>query len=129
MNHTPLEQKIIRQSYDLINLPQSRHKHFSFLVKRNKILNVAWNHSRKTHPHSKQWDYTFQTIHSELALVISSSMYKNEFKRLKMYNVRITSGGKIAMAAPCVTCQVMLEYFGFNELYFTNNSGEFERWI
>jgi deoxycytidylate deaminase len=41
----------------------------------------------------------------------------------KMYVVRVTPGGKIGLAKPCIPCQNFLRGLGIKKIFFTTNDG------
>lgn len=127
---TKLEEKLIRMSYNLIPLHnESKFKHYSFLVRRNNILGIYLNNPTKTHSLSKRFKFKWQTLHSEIALLASTSfVFGKEFPRLKVYNVRINNLGQISIAKPCINCDLALKSFGFRDVYYTNNDGFFHHW-
>jgi len=125
----PLESEIIRYSYKLIDLPQSSFKHFSFLVRRNKIIEIGWNHSFKSNPINIKFKYRWaQGIHAEAQMVLSSRMmYRDEYHRMRVYNVRINNEGAIAIAAPCPPCQTLLYSHDLVDVMYTDKDGKFHK--
>jgi hypothetical protein len=45
-----------------------------------------------------------------------------------MVNVRIDLNGKIRNSKPCPFCQNLLKFLDFREVWFTNDSGGFEKY-
>lgn len=129
MSLSRLEQKLIDKAYTLIDLPQSRFKHFTFLVKRNKIVNVSFNHSTKTHPEVKKHGYRFEAVHAELAMVVAMrDIYGYDFHKMKVYNIRINNLGQVANSAPCFCCNQVLKMNNFRFVYYTGDDGIFHEW-
>jgi tRNA(Arg) A34 adenosine deaminase TadA len=111
----------------MLDLPQSRFKHFSFLVRKNQIYEISWNHNRKTNPICQRFGFRFETLHSEMSLLIKTTkFFKDDFYRMKIYNVRINNLGAVSLARPCVNCQAALSSHNFKEIWYTNEHGEFE---
>lgn len=124
-----LEQNIISKSYQLIDWPESKFKHFTFLCRRNKILNISVNH-KKTHPMCKRHGFRWEWLHSEISMLTSCiHIYREDFPRLKLYNVRINNTGQLAMSAPCFNCEAVLRLNGFREVFYTGEDGEFHKMV
>ena len=111
--------------------------HVSFLIRRNKILSIAVN-KRKTHTinlRNKKFnrsgvdvsDAKFQC--SEYCCIKQSKVQNIDYHKCKMVNVRITRENKLGLAAPCESCKSLLAFFNIKEIYFTNDSGEFEKYL
>lgn len=122
-----LKKRIIQTSYNLINLPNSNQKHFSYIVDGNKILSVGVNNSWKTHTLAKKYQHRFSCIHSEISAIIRYQYQEEYLSRCKIINVRINKAGEICLAKPCKKCMPVLESIGFKEVWFTNNYKEFEK--
>ena len=120
---TSLEKNIIRKSYALLDLPGSRFKHFTFVTRRNKIINLGWNDS-KTHPMCKS--YRSKSRHSETHAVISFRYDKKYLADYDFYNVRINNNNDVALSKPCFFCQEMLLTHGIKSIRYTNDQGVFE---
>lgn len=126
--YSVLERKLIDKSYALIDLPQSRFKHFTFFVRRNRILQIGWNFSRRTHTASKKYGFRFETLHSEIHALIGAKPHREDFHRIKVYNVRINNLGEVANAMPCVNCGPVLDMYGFKDIFYTGEDGMFHTW-
>lgn len=123
-----IEQKVVAMAFDCIDLPQSRLKHFSFLVRRNRILNMSVNHSRKSHPFCKKHNYRYSSMHSEVKMLLDTKfIYGEDYNKLKVYNVRINKLGAVANSKPCVNCEAVLRLAGFRSIYYTTDEGNFNR--
>lgn len=120
-----LQRKLIRVSRDLIHLPQSNAKHFSFICERNKILAIGYNNGFKTHPQSKKFGHRFYATHSELSAICSFGGRVSELAGLTFYNIRLLKSGEPAMSRPCSSCQGLLASFGVRKLFYTNYLGNF----
>lgn len=125
---TRLEKKLIERSYQLIDMPQSRFKHFTYITLRNKILNIGYNFSKRSNPISKKFNYRFDDgLHAEAHAIISFIYPRSELYKYRFYNVRITNQGKVALSAPCEFCQSLLLSHGISDIYYTNEDGVFEK--
>lgn len=116
-------ERIIDKNVDKII---ARKRHFTFIVKRNKIICYGYNRIFHSHTLSDQYDYRFADIHSELASILK---FPHPIKRLKDYdfvNVRIRrDNGLFGLARPCIKCIEMLSNFGVSQIYYTNELGSF----
>lgn len=104
-------EKIARK---LIHLPKGRCKHFSFLVKKNRIISMGYNQSYKTHPLAKY--HRFSSIHSEIHCLASSRKIDGF-----MVNVRIDLFGQIRNSKPCPACQAVLDKYNIKCFYSTED--------
>ena len=121
-----IEKKLIHLSYANISLPRSRFKHFTYIVRRNKIIVFGVNHDRKTNPINQKYGYRYPQIHSEGSAIIAFPYNRNELCEYDFYNVRINNLGQISMSAPCPHCQVLLKSHGIQRIFHTNEQGKFE---
>ncbi len=124
-------QKLIRKSQQILPLinPQNRCFHCSFLLHRNKIISFGINDSYLTHPIGKRYDFRYNNVHSELAAILKAKWYVGKLHKLTLVNVRFKRDGLVGLSKPCKKCQEMLSDFHINDVWFTNNSGSFERMI
>lgn len=123
-----LHRKLIRISRDLINLPDSSCKHFTFICERNKIISVGWNNSWKTRPEAAKYGHRFNSIHAEVDAIKKFPHNIALLPKYSLYNVRLLKSGRVAMSRPCGPCSKLLFDFGVSKLFYTNNFGEFVRW-
>lgn len=117
-------QKILKVANSNLHLPDSRFKHFTFIVERNKIISYGWNQSFKTHPLAAKYKARFYSIHSELDAIKNFPYPVNQLKLYDLINVRILKDGTLGPAKPCVSCHQLLLYFGVRQVYYST-SGEF----
>lgn len=118
---------LVEKSFALIDLPQSNRKHFSFIVRRTKIVSFGWNMAKKTHPwaakYGKNIDYPF--IHSELAAIKNFPFPPIELEKCSLINTRVCPSGKIRISKPCEHCMNLLDVFSFKHVYYTDDEGKF----
>ena len=105
------------------------HKHFTFAFRKNKLLAIGLNNSRKTHPHLFKYEYKTKSgrnagIHSELSAILK--LQQEDCSDIVFVNLRIRRDGKIGMAKPCVGCQNLIRQTGFKRLFFSNQAGKFQ---
>jgi deoxycytidylate deaminase len=123
---TPKLQKKLLSIVDRFkNLPRSKNKHFSFIIRRNKILSFGYNDGWKTSPQSQKNGYRFNSIHSELASLIKYRSDYSQLRKCKLINLRINRFGEIGMSRPCANCMKFITSLGINRIYYTNREGNF----
>lgn len=116
---------LIPKALALIDLPTGRSKHFSFLLKRRKIVGFGYNRSYDTHPIAYKYGYLFSGIHSELDCILSFNHAPRELHRCTMVNLRFLADGTLSMSKPCKKCQELLRNFNIDKIVYTNRLGEF----
>ena len=119
-------QKLVKLSYEMLDLPCGRNKHFSFILIRNKILSIGYNLGFKTNPMAKRYGHRFNSIHSELASIKNFPYPPSVLSKCKIVNIRIMKDGTLGMAKPCIYCSKLLADFDLNEIWYTNRQGNFE---
>lgn len=112
-----------------------RCQHFSFITYKNRIISVGKN-SPKTHPanllNPRYVRDGFNTSKikgscSELASIRKLKNLTNiPFSKCSLFNVRINNNGFPDMARPCSSCESLLRYFKFDNVFFTNGRGGWE---
>lgn len=122
-----IEQKVIDLSYANLDLPKSRFKHFTYVARRNRVINFGVNHDKKTNPLNHRYGYRWLRLHSEGHAILSFPYDKRELPEYDFYNVRIYRG-EVLMSRPCDFCAALLISHGIKTLFYTNSDGEFERW-
>lgn len=118
MNRLTKLRKIANQ---LKHLPESREKHFSFIIRRNKILSIGWD-SYKTHPLSAKFGYWGEVTHAELSCLLNYNA-PYQLNKLTFVNVRVSGG----MAKPCANCMRLLKKYGVEEVWYTNPETEWAK--
>ena len=113
--------KVVDISYNLLDLPNGRSRHFSFLVKRNNIVSMGWNKILKTHPIAFRYEHPYHKIHSELDCILNTK--EENLSKLVMINVRIDMHNRLRISKPCNPCQNMLRDYGIKNVYFSTGVG------
>lgn len=109
-----------------LDLPTARHKHFSFITRKNKIIAFGWNQSFKTHPLAAKYGHRFNSIHSELHAIKNFPYPISELRDYTLINARYSPGEKkLTLAKPCSKCIYFLSCFSFREVLYTDNKGDF----
>jgi len=127
--------KIVEVSYALINKHNAdlRCRHFSFIMDRNKIISIGLN-SLKTHPKNLKYNYVNKLnenisdivgTHSELSAVIK--LGEEDCSGLTLVNTRINRNDELDFSAPCSGCCDMIKQLNFENVYFSNNLGAFDK--
>lgn len=98
--------------------------HFSFIIKKNKIVSIGEEQRAKTHPLARDFGYKYPTIHSELDAYIK--VPKDKRDDLILVNTRVSPTGKLGMSRPCPYCLGWV-LDAFNEIWFTNQNGILEK--
>lgn len=109
-----------------LDLVKSKRTHFSFILKKNRIVAIGEEQRGKTHPLAQKFGYKYPTIHSELDAFRKLSLEDRNAK-LMLVNTRISPTGNIGMARPCRHCRGWIEEI-FGEIWFTNQDGVLEKY-
>lgn len=117
--------KYIEIARCLIDSPQSKKKHFSFIVRKNVIESIGFNYVKKTHPMAVKFGYEYPLIHSEMDAILKFNGHLDDLRKCTIINVRLNKFGKIMMSKPCKFCSKLITSFNFRNIYFTTDSGEF----
>jgi len=99
--------------------------HFSFVVKDNKILEYATNHSGVTR-YSKFYSRVSKT-HAEAAAYNRAKGLMRKGSEWEMVNIRLNKDGDIKNSAPCSGCSILLKLFGCRKVWFTTSDGAFDK--
>ena len=83
----------------------------------NRLISIGWN-QRKTHPKQRS---IFRWTHAEMSAIIGTN--KHDLTRSTIYVARITPGGDVKMAKPCIDCQRILRAAGIKNIIFTDEQG------
>jgi len=119
--------KLVKLSHKMLDLPDVRNKHFSFILMRNKILSVGYNLGFKTNPLAKKYGHRFSSTHAELMVIKNFPYPPSLLSKCKIVNIRIMTNGNLSMARPCKYCAKMLKDFDLTEIWYTNWQGKFEK--
>lgn len=120
--------KLIKLSFSMVDLPQSRSKHFSYLCQGNHIICHGYNRNRKTHPLAQKY-YRYPFIHSELSAILRFPDRPVELKQCTLYNIRVNKVGQILLSRPCKNCQRLLLDFGIAKVFYSNEFGYCEELV
>ena len=122
-----LQSKVIDRSRKLLSQLNCNTRHFSFIIKRNKIISEGFN-SNKTHTFATRFNHKFQAIHSELSAIKNFPYPLSKLKYYKIVNVRLTKKGKgVFLSRPCASCYNLLKFFDIKEIWYSTNSANFSK--
>lgn len=117
---------MVKKSIALYDLPQGKHKHFSFILRKKKILSIGWNLMNKTHPWAVKYNYDFPYIHSELMAIRNFPYPLDEIKKCSLVNIRLLKNKKLAISRPCVSCATVIVAFNIGEIFYSTDEESFE---
>ena len=119
---TKLEKKLNKIALSLYHVPKTEQKHFSFIVRKNKILSVGWNDT-KTNPLSNKFDYWTDSTHSELSAIKRYEYDLDILKDCVMYNIRLNKARQLVLSKPCDGCQQLIKHFRVGYLIYSTHQG------
>jgi tRNA(Arg) A34 adenosine deaminase TadA len=100
------------------------HRHFSFIVRKARIIAWGYNKTYKTHTIANRFGHRFNDIHAELHVLTRFPYPLRKLHQYDLYNVRVRRiDGTFALAKPCVYCSLMLAAFGISQVFYTNETG------
>ncbi len=104
-----------------------RSFHLAAIYYKNDLLALSVNHYQKTHPKAKQLGYFDSRIHAEFGAVIKAG--EENFRKCKMFVLRIDNNNKLNNSAPCKFCQKMLSMIEIGQVFCTNSVGCWEEFM
>lgn len=120
-----LERKLLKVAYANLSKIRCKHRHFTFIMRRNAIIAFGYNQVFKSHPIANKFLHRFSDVHSELAAILQFPYPIVDLKKYQMINMRIRrDNGKLGMAKPCSNCIKMLSFFDIKSIIYTNREGE-----
>lgn len=126
MNHK-LCDIIYNLTKELKDVPQNRNRHFSFIVRKNRVVSVGWNSFDNTHPIAVRCNYRYGDVHSELSAVLRYRDGIDSLRRCILVNTRINRFGDFRISKPCDKCMLWIPLIGFREIWYTNYHGKFQK--
>jgi deoxycytidylate deaminase len=121
----PKFEKYIELARNLIDYPEYPHRHFAFIIEKNKIRAIGWN-AKKTHPQALKFGYPWLYVHAELSAITRFEGNPRELAKCICVNVRLNKDGKILQSKPCKSCLRMLAAFRLKEIFYTDDNGVFQ---
>lgn len=103
-----------------------RCRHFSFILKKNRILSIGFNQYKKTHPITRHFNFPeYQTgLHSEIAAILKYKL--TDCTGLTIVNTRVNNNNEIDDAAPCKYCASTIKKLKFKKVIYSNKNGNWE---
>lgn len=119
-----LSNRLIKTANRDLDKVTAKYRHFTFIIKRNTVICHGYNKIFHSHPISKQYEYRYDDIHSELAAILKFPYPVKELKKFYVVNLRVRrDNGQPGFARPCKKCIKMLKSFQINEIYYSNEIG------
>lgn len=108
-----------------------RTKTCAVLVTKQGTIRYFGKNKRKSHPLQAQFGRNSFSIflHAEVSCLIHTGFRNSVLTRepLMMIVVRVLKDGTLGMCKPCIGCQKALAQYNITTVYYTNESGEFEK--
>ncbi len=112
-----------------------RCRHFSFILNKKKIISIGIN-QKKTHPTNLRnrkislttgEDFSSQkhTCSEFNAIIKLKNLTNIDTKKCTIVNLRYDRNRQLALAAPCMSCVNLLNYFQFKKIIWTTNEGKY----
>ena len=114
--------RLIKHSKKLYNRPTNKNKHFSFLMRKGRVIAIGWNDKYKTNPLAVKYNYPYYYRHSELH-ALSSVISRTDIHRCILINIRLNKYGELMIAKPCEHCMGLINAFNIKETYYSTQEG------
>ncbi len=124
-----LSKEIVTLTKKLYKIPCGKNKHISFLVHRNDILSIGWNDYLAVDPFCRLMGYKYSQKHSEVSALLRFRGNRSIIKECNIVNTRINIFKDLGMAKPCILCQKFMNRIGIRKVWYTDQNGEFQRFI
>ncbi|NJO61906.1 MAG: hypothetical protein HC836_27795 [Richelia sp. RM2_1_2] len=110
--------------------------HVSFILHGSRILTCGINNYNQQHLIHKfgafearyRYGYYHPGRHSEIEAIkkINKCIFKPDYTKYNLVNLRINRNGKLALSCPCANCmRIISEKYHFKRIYFTTDHEEF----
>lgn len=125
------KERLISIARSLQDLRTGPSLHFSFILKKNKLLITSVNSYEKLHPYHKFGIYVpvkasnpgsyIPGQHSETAALRAfiNRFGHSDFTGLTLFNVRLSRNGEPMLSKPCKNCETLLNTFNFKSIEHT----------
>ena len=110
----------------MLDKPDSKYKHFSFIIYGQTIFSIGVNNTTKTHPLAHKYGHRFASTHSEINALARFPYAIRLLRNYDMINIRLTKKGVVRLSKPCIHCQQLLMAFNIHNIYYSTNTGSFE---
>lgn len=120
----PPFKKLVHKSHKLIHLCDGRTYHFSYILRRNKIISFGVNSYRRTSWLARKNRYGWSYCHSEIASLISLQFSLHKIKKTTLVNIRLSRDSQsLLLSKPCKYCLRLIEQLDFDEVWFSTEKG------
>jgi deoxycytidylate deaminase len=110
-----------------------RSFHVAFILKGRKVIAVGFNNFNKSNHICRTYkptrvhgaDYR-ACLHAEIDAA-AKMKHRDSIKGLIMVSLRIDNKDRIAYAEPCPNCAFHLGKWGYNNIFYSTDSGQFKR--
>lgn len=98
--------------------------HVAIIFKGKRVRSIGWNNAKKSNPIILKYPYKPNSrIHAEMSAILK---IKNvETSNLNIIVMRIDDKGNLCNSKPCSGCEAMIHDFGFKNVYYSNEQGDF----
>lgn len=109
--------------------------HCTVAMKGGNILAIGYNDYTRPHPAHLFGEYkstrtthlTYHPgIHSEIDC-IQQLLFRDDYHKITLVNIRIDNNGQLTEAGPCVNCKRVLARFKFKRIFYSTFNGTIER--
>ena len=114
-----------------------RSLHLSFIIYKGRIISIGQN-SKKTHPINlrnpriNKEGVNISNIKGSCSEWGAISRLRNltniPSAKCSLINIRINKLNEIRMSQPCSSCRNLIRYQGFKNVWFSNETGTFEKY-
>jgi len=91
---------------------------------KGRILSIAANSERKTHPLMKIYSEAIGGKHKIYLHAEIAALVKNRGDAESIIVIRVTRHKTLALAKPCPICQMAIEKAGIQRIYYTDIDGD-----
>ncbi len=120
--------KLIEIGFALKPLYQDfREFHICGIFKKNHLVSLA-NNTKKTHPFALKngYPYPAKGLHAECLAIIRGKL--EDYSGHDLIVLRINNLNRISYSRPCLICGHLVKRLNFKSVYFSNESGGFNKY-
>jgi len=135
-----MKKSVLDNCYDVAwatakNIVNRDFRHISIVLEKNRVVAIGDNQI-KSHPLAAKLAYRFENLHSELSAYIkirheyrtNPALMRPHPNKLTLVNFRFNNRGELRLSKPCAKCSAWCPLV-FDEIYYSNNLGQIERFI
>jgi tRNA(Arg) A34 adenosine deaminase TadA len=118
-----MDKGFFQQAIDVAKTSPSKKKVGCLLLNRGKVVQVATNLERKSHPIQAKFAKRVGLgekifLHAEISALIKCRQNSDA-----IVVARVNPQGKLRMAKPCPICELAIRESGIREVYYSTNNG------